>query len=53
MLFAVIIAISVVLAFMTDRFFTLGNVFDLLNISAVNIIFAVGLLVVLISGGID
>ncbi|MGO8264026.1 ABC transporter permease, partial [Rhizobium ruizarguesonis] len=33
-LFAVIIAISVVLAFMTDRFFTLGNVLDLLNISA-------------------
>ncbi|MGO8330312.1 hypothetical protein ACC811_36560, partial [Rhizobium ruizarguesonis] len=29
------------------------NVFDLLNISAVNIIFAVGLLLVLISGGID
>lgn len=52
-LFAVIIAMSVVLAFATDRFFTLGNVFDLLNISAVNIIFAVGLLVVLISGGID
>lgn len=53
MLFAVIIAMSLVLAFTTDRFFTLGNVFDLLNISAVNIIFAVGLLVVLISGGID
>ncbi|KAF5881199.1 MULTISPECIES: ABC transporter permease [Rhizobium] len=52
-LFAVIIAMSVVLAFTTDRFFTLGNGFDLLNISAVNIIFAVGLLVVLISGGID
>ncbi|MBY5418437.1 ABC transporter permease (plasmid) [Rhizobium leguminosarum] len=52
-LFAVIIAMSIVLAFATDRFFTLGNGFDLLNISAVNIIFAVGLLVVLISGGID
>ncbi|NNU64144.1 ABC transporter permease [Rhizobium sp. WYCCWR 11152] len=52
-LFAVIIAMSIVLAFTTDRFFTLGNGFDLLNISAVNIIFAVGLLVVLISGGID
>ena len=52
-LFAVIIAMSIVLAFTTDRFITLGNGFDLLNISAVNIIFAVGLLVVLISGGID
>jgi simple sugar transport system permease protein len=52
-LFAVIIAMSVFLAFATDRFFTLGNAFDLLNISAVNIIFAVGLLVVLIAGGID
>ncbi|MBY5737678.1 ABC transporter permease [Rhizobium leguminosarum] len=52
-LFAVIIAMSIVLACTTDRFITLGNGFDLLNISAVNIIFAVGLLVVLISGGID
>ncbi|UXN58703.1 ABC transporter permease [Phyllobacterium zundukense] len=52
-LFAVIIAMSIVLGFATDRFFTLGNAFDLLNISAVNIIFAVGLLVVLIAGGID
>jgi simple sugar transport system permease protein len=52
-LFAVIIAISIVLSFTTERFFTLGNAFDLLNISAVNIIFAVGLLVVLIAGGID
>ncbi|EJB06658.1 permease component of ribose/xylose/arabinose/galactoside ABC-type transporter [Rhizobium leguminosarum bv. trifolii WSM597] len=52
-LIAVIIAMSIFLAFATDRFFTLGNAFDLLNISAVNIIFAVGLLVVLIAGGID
>jgi simple sugar transport system permease protein len=50
---AVIVAMSIFLAFATDRFFTLGNAFDLLNISAVNIIFAVGLLVVLIAGGID
>ncbi|MER9121461.1 ABC transporter permease [Mesorhizobium sp. M0954] len=41
------------LSFATDRFFTLGNAFDLLNTSSVNIIFAVGLLVVLIAGGID
>ena len=41
------------LSFASDRFFTLGNAFDLLNTSSVNIIFAVGLLVVLIAGGID
>ncbi len=52
-LFLVIIAISIYLSFAADRFFSLGNAFDLLNISAVNIIFAVGLLVVLIAGGID
>jgi len=34
-------------------FLTLPNLFDLLNASAVNIIFGVGLLVVLIAGGID
>jgi simple sugar transport system permease protein len=52
-LILVIAAMSLALSLLTDRFFTLGNAFDLLNISAVNIIFAVGLLVVLIAGGID
>ncbi|MDW9458994.1 ABC transporter permease [Sinorhizobium meliloti] len=52
-LLAVIVVISTVLSFATANFFSLGNAFDLLNISAVNIIFAVGLLVVLIAGGID
>lgn len=52
-LLAVIVVISAVLSFATANFFSLGNAFDLLNISAVNIIFAVGLLVVLIAGGID
>ncbi|MEP7456531.1 ABC transporter permease [Phyllobacterium sp. SB3] len=52
-LLAVILLISMVLSLVTDRFFSLGNAFDLLNTSSVNIIFAVGLLVVLISGGID
>ncbi|MDZ5698784.1 ABC transporter permease [Chelativorans sp. M5D2P16] len=52
-LLAVIALICVFLSLATDRFFTLVNAFDLLNISAVNIIFAVGLLVVLIAGGID
>lgn len=52
-LLAVIAIISLFLSLVTDRFFSLGNVFDLLNSSSVNIIFAVGLLVVLIAGGID
>jgi simple sugar transport system permease protein len=52
-LLAVIAVICVFLSFATDRFFTLGNAFDLLNTSSMNIIFAVGLLVVLIAGGID
>jgi simple sugar transport system permease protein len=52
-LLAVMALICVFLSFATDRFFTLGNAFDLLNTSSVNIIFAVGLLVVLIAGGID
>jgi len=37
----------------TDSFFTLLNAFDLLNQNAVNLIFAVGLLAVLVAGGID
>ncbi|TCU39266.1 ABC transporter permease [Rhizobium azibense] len=52
-LLVVIVLIGAFLSFATPRFFTLGNAFDLLNISSVNIIFAVGLLVVLIAGGID
>lgn len=52
-LLMVMILLCVGLSFGTDRFFTVSNAFDVLNVSAVNIIFAVGLLVVLISGGID
>ncbi|MCO5734265.1 ABC transporter permease [Rhizobium sp. SSA_523] len=52
-LFAVMVLLCIGLSFGTDRFLTISNAFDLLNVSAVNIIFAVGLLVVLISGGID
>ncbi|QRM56102.1 ABC transporter permease [Sinorhizobium sp. BG8] len=52
-LLAVMLVIGLFLTAVTDRFFTLGNALDLLNTSSVNIIFAVGLLVVLISGGID
>ncbi len=43
----------IILGSISEQFLTLGNIFNLLNISAVNIIFAVGLLVVLIAGGID
>ncbi len=52
-LLAVMIVLCFALSFATDRFLTISNAFDVLNVSAVNIIFAVGLLVVLISGGID
>ncbi|MDO1583501.1 ABC transporter permease [Rhizobium oryzicola] len=52
-LLAVMVLLCVGLSFGTDRFLTISNAFDVLNVSAVNIIFAVGLLVVLISGGID
>jgi len=52
-LILVVLVMIVGLAFSTDTFFTLSNLFALINTSAVNIIFAVGLLVVLIAGGID
>ena len=52
-LILVIALISIFLALTTDTFLTLVNLFDLLNYSAVNIMFAAGLLVVLIAGGID
>lgn len=49
----VLLVIFVGLSFFTDTFFTLGNLTSLLNNNAVNLIWAVGLLVVLIAGGID
>lgn len=52
-LLAVLFVICLYLSFATDSFFTLVNFTTLLNNSAVNIIWAVGLLVVLIAGGID
>ncbi|MFP3271623.1 MAG: ABC transporter permease [Paraburkholderia sp.] len=53
-LLILVIAVMVIgLSVSTSTFLTLPNLFDLLNQSAVNIIFAVGLLVVLIAGGID
>lgn len=52
-LILVILAMSAGLGLLAPTFLTLPNLFDLLNASAVNIIFGVGLLVVLIAGGID
>lgn len=53
LLCAVIALMALVLAFVSPAFLTVSNLFDLLNQSAVNLIFATGLLVVLIAGGID
>ncbi len=49
----VILLICIYLSFSTDTFLTLVNLTDLLNTSSVNIVFAAGLLVVLVAGGID
>ncbi|MEM9549735.1 MAG: ABC transporter permease [Pseudomonadota bacterium] len=49
----VLVMMIVGLSLSTDTFLTLGNVTSLLNNNAVNLIWAVGLLVVLIAGGID
>ena len=52
-LIVVVLALGLFLSLATDQFFSLVNFTDLLNTSAVNIIFAMGLLVVLIAGAID
>ena len=49
----VLLVICVGLSLASDSFLTLANLTSLLNNSAVNVIWAVGLLVVLIAGGID
>jgi simple sugar transport system permease protein len=49
----VLLAVSAFLSFASPQFLTLPNLANLLNASAVNLIMAVGLIVVLISGGID
>ncbi|MBR8183420.1 ABC transporter permease [Burkholderia ambifaria] len=53
LLLAVIAAMAIGIGVSTPAFATLPNLCDLLNQSSVNLIFAVGLLVVLIAGGID
>lgn len=49
----VLLALIAGLSLATDTFLTMGNLTSLLNNNAVNLIWAVGLLVVLIAGGID
>ena len=50
---AVLLAMCVALSLVTDSFLTPTNLSSLMNNSAINLIWAVGLLVVLIAGGID
>ena len=52
-LLIIIIMASAILSVFSEQYLTLVNAFDLLNSISINVIFAVGLLVVLISGGID
>jgi len=52
-LLLVLLALCTFLSLATDNFLTLVNFTDLLNNSSVNLIWAVGLVVVLIAGGID
>lgn len=52
-LVVVIVALSILLGVTTGTFLTASNLMDLVNLNAVNVIFAVGLLVVLVTGGID
>ena len=52
-LFVVLLAVVLFLGFASPSFFTAGNFASLMNNNAVNVIWAVGLVVVLIAGGID
>jgi simple sugar transport system permease protein len=52
-LLIVLLVMGIGLSLLAPGFATLPNLFDLLNVTAVNIIFGVGLLVVLVAGGID
>ena len=52
-LFIVLVALTLFLGFASPAFFSAGNFASLMNNNAVNVIWAVGLLVVLIAGGID
>ena len=50
---ATIIVLSLIIGLSNPTFFTIGNVFDLLRSSIVTGIFAMGVLIVIVSGGID
>lgn len=52
-LLAVLLLMVLGLSIASDQFLSLGNLTSLLNNNSVNLIWAVGLLVVLIAGGID
>ena len=52
-IFVVLAVLTLFLGFASPSFFSAGNFASLMNNSAVNVIWAVGLLVVLITGGID
>ena len=52
-LVGVLIALGATLSLSTDQFASIVNMTDLLNTSAINIVFAMGLLVVRVSGAID
>ncbi len=52
-LIIVLLLMCLFLSFSTDTFFTLNNFTNLMNNNAINLIWAFGLLVVLIAGGID
>lgn len=51
--FVILSVVTLFLALVSPTFLTTGNFASLMNNNAVNVIWAVGLLVVLISGGID
>ena len=51
-LIIVLLLMCLFLSFATDTFFTLNNFTNLMNNNAINLIWAFGLLVVLIAGGI-
>lgn len=48
-----IVALSLVIGMVNPAFFTVGNLFDLIRSSIVTGLFALGVLIVIVSGGID
>jgi simple sugar transport system permease protein len=48
-----IVGLSIIIGFINPVFFSIGNLFDLLRSSVVMGIFAMGVLIVIVSGGID